>query len=64
MKSDLVDLDMKMHYQTDKAVHVSLDGNEAKAVWLPRSQIELEAKPKGIVRVTLPEWLAIKKGLA
>jgi hypothetical protein len=32
-------------------------------VWLPKAKIKIEAKPKGIVLVTLPEWLAVEKGL-
>jgi len=62
-KSDLVDLTMQLHVETPKAIRVSDDGDAAKAVWLPLSQIEFERKPRGIVIVTLPEWLAIEKGL-
>jgi hypothetical protein len=62
-KSDLVDLAMQIHAETDSAVCVSLEGDRRKAVWLPKSQVEIERKPKAIVVVTMPEWLAVNKGL-
>lgn len=62
-KSDLVDLTMQLHAETAKAVLVSDDGDKDKAVWLPLSQCEVERKAKGIVIVTMPEWLATEKGL-
>jgi hypothetical protein len=62
-KSDLVDLTMQLHAETEKAVLVSDDGEEAKAIWLPLSQVEIERKAKGVVVVTLPEWLATQRGL-
>lgn len=63
MKSELIDLTMKKHALTAKAILVSDDGDEKKAKWLPLSQVEVEEKSQGIVVVTLPEWLAIEKGL-
>lgn len=62
-RSDLVDVVVHLHHRTDKAVLVSDDGNRAKAVWLPLSQIEIEELSRGTVTVTLPEWLALDKGL-
>lgn len=62
-KSDLVDLTMQLHVETAKAVLVSDDGEKQNAVWLPLSQIEIEKQRNGVVIVTLPEWLAIEKGL-
>lgn len=63
-KSDLIDVTVKLHHETDKAILVSDDGDRAKAVWLPLSQVEVErTKQSGIVVVTLPEWLATDKGL-
>ncbi len=63
MKSDLVDIEMQLHAKTSKAVLVSDDGDKAKAVWLPLSQVEVEEKAGGIVIITMPEWLAIQRGL-
>ncbi len=61
--SDLVDVTMQVHARTSKAIRVSDDGDDKRAVWLPLSQCEVEEKARGIVVVTLPEWLAIDKGL-
>lgn len=76
-KVSLHDLTMALHYDTGKAVLVSETGEEAKAVWLARSQIEIAptaqqtdaVKKDGeiikvpLVTVTLPEWMAKQKGL-
>jgi hypothetical protein len=77
MKSDLVDLMLTKHHQTEKDVLVSYTGEEAKAVWLPLSRVEIEearntAKGKleggqtvtlEIIVVTMSERLAMEKGL-
>jgi hypothetical protein len=77
MKSDLVDLMLAKHHQTKLAVLVSETGEEAKAVWLPLSLVEIEETTKTahgvlkdgqivklpLVTVTLPERLAIEKRL-
>lgn len=61
-KSDLIDVAVKLHHESEKAWLVSDDGDRAKAIWIPKSQAELE--PKGAVHIlTLPEWLATDKGL-
>lgn len=67
MRSDLVDLLLFEHHRTGAAVLVSDDGEEKSAVWLPLSQVEIEAKPAKVggneIMVTLPTWLAESKGL-
>ncbi len=71
-RSDLVDRDLilRSDRKGSKAIAVDRDGNAEFEdwIWLPRSQIEYELKglgPQGNrVRVTLPRWLAEKKGLA
>lgn len=63
MKSDLIDVTLQLHHETPKAILVSEDGDKAKAVWLPLSQVEVEPKGNGIVEVTMPNWLAMEKGL-
>lgn len=75
-KSDLTDLTLALHHETKLAVLVSETGDEKKAVWIPKSQCEVE--PTGrfcqqnnavgtrkypVIIVTLPEWQAINKGL-
>lgn len=62
-KSDLIDLTLKLHHATERAVLVSESEDRDKAVWLPLSQIEVtETKKSGVVEVTLPEWLAKERG--
>lgn len=67
-RSNLIDIEVIIHCETspgcaDKgAIFVSDDGDEAKAVWLPKSAIEIEYKQNTSI-VTLPERLAIDKGL-
>lgn len=73
MKSDLIDL--ALIYQTETPLAACfheeesgpLFGGAAKPrdVWLPLSRIEIEGDRKrgAVVTVTLPERLAIEKGL-
>ena len=64
MKSDLVDVACCRHAETDQAILVSDDDNRADAVWLPKSQVEIESDNyKNFITVTMPEWLALEKGL-
>lgn len=64
MAKELVDLTLQIHAKTANAIRVSDDGDNANAVWLPLSQVEVEeTKTEGIVIVTMPEWLAQEKGL-
>lgn len=63
MKSNLIDIDVEVTARTEKAV-LAHTGIKEKAVWLPLSQIEIEKSGfDGIETVTLPEWLALEKGL-
>jgi hypothetical protein len=61
--SDLVDLTLQLHAETEMAILVSDDGDKARAIWLPLSRCEIERKSAGVVIVTLPEWLATQRGL-
>ena len=75
--SDLVDLTLAKHHQTDRAILVSSNGDENRAVWIPLSRCEVEAKTSYLngtrkngspvnlqmVIVTLPEPVAKEKGL-
>ena len=64
MKSNLIDIFGRVHAETERAVRFSETGEDDKAVWLPRSQIEMQSGDKaGYVTVTMPEWLAQEKGL-
>lgn len=63
MKSDLIDITVHLLHETERAVLVT-DSTPEHGVWLPRSQIEIEpADTGGLHVVTLPEWLAIERGL-
>lgn len=63
MKNDLVEVTVLMVTETQRAVLVSDTGESKDAVWVPKSQIEIEATDReGAFVITLPEWLAIEKG--
>lgn len=62
-KSDLVDLDMEIHAETEKAFKLSDDGERSSAKWVAKSQIEVERKAgTRTAKVTMPEWLAVENG--
>jgi len=64
VKSEVVDLELHLHAETDKAIRVSENGDEDKGVWLPKSQIEYDDNTRsGYCEVTLPRWLARQHGL-
>jgi hypothetical protein len=63
MKSDLTELELQLHHETDRAILVSDDGDAANGCWLEKSVVEFEKKGNWRVIVTLPEWLAIERGL-
>lgn len=58
-KSNVVDIDVIIVHQTERAVLVK-ESDGAEGVWLPLSQVEVDTAD-GVV--TLPEWLALEKGL-
>ena len=73
-----IDLMLALHAETTRAVLVSDTGEEARALWLPLSLVDIRRTGKStagtrtdgqavnlpIVEASLPEWLAIKRGLA
>ena len=63
MKSDLIDVTVQLHHETERAILVSDDRDREKATWIPLSQCEILKRPNGIAIVTMPEWLALDKGL-
>lgn len=63
-KSNLEDIDVWVHVVTEKAVLVSDTGEEDDAIWLPKSQVQLEDEVVGAqTRLTAPEWLLQDRGL-
>lgn len=76
-RSDLTDLTLALHAETDKAILVSETGDPKKTVWIPKSQCEIErtgrfcqqenkvgTRKYPIIIVTMPEWMAVNKELA
>lgn len=64
----VVDIEGHQFYETGKAILFGLDEKDREAaVWLPISETEVEDRGvlnfAGPVTVTIPEWLAVEKGL-
>lgn len=62
-KSDLLDLELIVVRETAKAIFVK-DTELSDGVWLPKSQLQVDAGATGVTLVSMPQWLAIEKGLA
>lgn len=63
MKSNIIDIDGAIEHRTEKAI-LFHTGIKEQAVWLPLSMVEVEETGfGGIYTVTLPESLALDKGL-
>ena len=61
--SDIIDLTVKIHGTSEKAILVSDDDNKEGACWVPRSQLEsYEEIEGGMAEISIPEWLALDKG--
>lgn len=62
---ELTDIEVVIHHQTEMAYLVSTTGQERNAQWVPKSATEVdEASRRGAwVTITLPERMAIDKGL-
>lgn len=58
----LTDLTVLIKHQTEKAVLVA-ETEDDDGVWLPLSQVEVDGDVGSIGTVTLPEWLALERGL-
>lgn len=63
MRSNLTDIEVYIHHETEKAWLVSVDGFREKAVWIPKSQGEIESNGLTLHVLTAPEPLLIEKGL-
>jgi Arc/MetJ family transcription regulator len=62
MRSNIIDIDVLLLTETEKAVRVAVS-EEAVGVWLPKSLIEIERTKRGTCSITLPERIALEKGL-
>lgn len=58
-----VELELYLHHKTAMALLVSDDGEEENAVWIAKSLVKYEPIEGNRIQATVPEWLAIKKGL-
>lgn len=65
MRSDLADLELMIHAETEKAVRVSDDGDDKRGVWLAKQHLEFEGPIVAgkAQMITMPQWLAEKEGL-
>lgn len=65
-RSNLVDLEVFLHYERPKAILVSTDGKRDKAKWLPKEAIDcsqVEGREGSWGEISLPQDLAEEKGL-
>lgn len=63
MRSNLHDIEVHLHHETEKAWLVSTDGYRENAQWIPKSAAEMQQKVSRIYILTAPEPLLIEKGL-
>lgn len=62
---ETTEITVHLHRQTDKAIHVSLNGKDGSAEWLPKSQITYDERAEvgSVINVEVPVWLAERTGL-
>ena len=61
---NIIEIAVQLHAESERAVRVSDDGESNNAVWIPKSQIEAQQDlGNGVIELSLPEWLALDKGL-
>ena len=61
--ADEVEVTLCLMQERTAAIAVSEAPKESKWIWLPKSRIEFELRPKGMVTVRMGEKLATEKGL-
>ena len=61
-KSELVDLDVVLVHETERAILVRLT-EDGEKVWLPLAAVEVNERKARTANITLPEALALEKGL-
>ena len=56
-----VELELELEHESEKALLVS---NGITTEWVPKSQLEDDPEhlKNGLVRIIVPEWLAVQKG--
>jgi len=67
MPAETIVLALHIHHISDKAILVSGDGEDDTTVWLPISQLQQDELDDIVaeddVELTVPEWIAVSKGL-
>lgn len=59
-----VEVEVKIHFETEKALLVSGDGEKDHAVWIAKSLIEvIDEGEKAYAILTIPQYLAEEKEL-
>lgn len=58
----LAQLKVIQHYRRPRALLLSADGREESAQWVPVSMLTVHHVSRNVLVITLPEWLAVKKG--
>lgn len=58
----LAQLKVIQHYRRPRALLLSSDGREEHAQWVPVSMLTVHHYNRNVLVITLPEWLAVKKG--
>lgn len=62
-RSNLLDIPVALHHETEKAYRVSLDGDDKGAVWIPKSLCQLARGDGDFFVLTAKEQLMLDKGL-
>ena len=60
---EMIEMELHVHHETERAVLVSPTDDEDDAVWLPLSQVLPDYDAAGYGTFLVPEWLAKEKGL-
>lgn len=61
--SEIIDIEVCLHNETEKAVLVSADGLHGNAVWIPKAIVEIEKTGEDIWELSLPRNRATAEGL-
>lgn len=62
-RNEIVEVDGAIEARTDRAI-LFHTGDKTQAVWLPRNQIQIDdAGFPEIFTVSMPEWMALDRGL-
>jgi len=65
LETEDVNIEMTLHGENLAFIKASDDGEDAHGVWLSKSKIKIhrDSKIPSRITVSMPEWLAIEKGL-